>query len=104
MSGKSRLRTTMLPAVTAKVTVRASPAAAVIVVEDRHRGMLAANRQSLFEPFDRLDQSRGRESGRIGLGLAIARAAGLVHGGDTALSDQPKGGLRAELHLMLGGA
>lgn len=86
----------------AEVTVQASPAAVLIVVEDHGSGIPPGDRQSVLEPFHRLDSSRSRETGGVGLGLAIARAAALAHGGDITLSNRPEGGLRAELRLPRG--
>ncbi len=83
----------------AEVSVQASPDAVTIVVEDRGPGIPQAERQGVFEPFHRLDPSRSRDTGGVGLGLAIARAAARAHGGDILLADRPGGGLRVELRL-----
>ncbi len=77
---------------------------AKVVVEDRGPGIAEAERERVFEPFYRLDPARGEKSAGAGLGLAIARAAALAHGGEVILSDRPGGGLKAELSLSAGGA
>jgi hypothetical protein len=46
----------------------------------------------------RIEQSRGREAGSLGLGLSIAHTIIRAHGGDVRLSNVP-GGLRAEVVL-----
>ena len=55
--------------------------------------------EKVFDPFFRLEGSRGRDSGGTGLGLGIARDIARAHGGDLVLSNRPEGGLIAELKL-----
>ena len=45
--------------------------------------------------------SRSRETGGVGLGLAIARTIVHAHGGEISLANRPEGGLRATLRLPL---
>ena len=52
----------------------------------------------MFAPFYRLEESRSRETGGIGLGLSIARAIARQHGGDIILSSSNPG-LRATVVL-----
>ncbi|MGH6680191.1 MAG: ATP-binding protein [Bradyrhizobium sp.] len=52
-----------------------------------------------FEPFRRLDASRNRSTGGVGLGLTIARQAIRREGGRVTLSNRPEGGLRVEVVL-----
>jgi len=49
----------------------------------------------------RLEESRSRETGGIGLGMAIARSIVRGHGGEIALENRPGGGLRVTLRLPL---
>jgi signal transduction histidine kinase len=49
------------------------------------------------EPFYRLEESRSRETG--GVGLAIAQAIAQTHGGTVTLLNRPAGGLRAKIVL-----
>ena len=53
----------------------------------------------MFAPFVRLEGSRSRETGGIGLGMAIARSTIRGHGGDIALANRPEGGLRVTIRL-----
>ncbi|MDQ0996193.1 signal transduction histidine kinase [Phyllobacterium ifriqiyense] len=53
-----------------------------IVVEDRGPGIPDEMREKVFAPFFRLETSRNKQTGGIGLGLAIARAVARQHGGD----------------------
>ncbi|MBN3787351.1 ATP-binding protein [Burkholderia sp. Ac-20353] len=66
----------------------------VLTVDDDGPGIPLADRQRVFEPFQRLDSSRDRQTGGFGLGLAIVRRVALVHGGDVRLEDSPLGGAR----------
>ena len=70
-----------------------------IVVEDEGPGIPEADLERVFEPFVRLEASRGRDSGGSGLGLAIARGIARGHGGDIALANRAEGGLRATVAL-----
>lgn len=55
--------------------------------------------EALFEPFARLETSRSRDTGGVGLGLSIARSIARAHGGDVRLANRPEGGLCATLQL-----
>ncbi|WP_334173002.1 sensor histidine kinase [Sinomonas sp.] len=59
----------------------------------------AAERERIFERFVRLDESRSRESGGAGLGLAIAARITAAHGGTITAGDAPGGGCRFEIRL-----
>ncbi len=70
-----------------------------VVVEDDGPGIPEADLERVFEPFVRLDESRGRDTGGAGLGLAIARTVVRGHGGDIRLENRAEGGLRATVAL-----
>lgn len=72
-----------------------------IAVEDDGPGIPEAQRERVFQPFVRLDQSRSRETGGIGLGLTIARDIVLGHGGELSLHASARGGLKALVRLPL---
>jgi signal transduction histidine kinase len=55
----------------------------------------------MFEPFYRLDDARGRQTGGVGLGLAITERAVRFHGGRVSADNRPEGGLRVEIRLPL---
>jgi signal transduction histidine kinase len=74
---------------------------AVIEVDDDGPGMPESEIERVFEPFRRLESSRSRETGGIGLGLAVVRAVARSHGGDVVLRNRPDGGLRARVTLPL---
>ena len=71
-----------------------------IMVEDAGPGIPPADMEQVFAPFFRLEQSRNRETGGVGLGLSIARAIARHHGGDIVLENRPRG-LRATIRLPL---
>ncbi len=70
-----------------------------ICIDDDGPGIPEDQREAVFRPFFRLDNSRNPETGGTGLGLTIARDAVRGHGGDLTLEDAPGGGLRARLWL-----
>ena len=74
---------------------------AVIEVDDDGPGMPEAEVERVFEPFHRLEGSRSRETGGIGLGLAVVRAVARSHGGDVVLRNRVHGGLSARVTLPL---
>ena len=55
----------------------------------------------MFEPFYRREPSRSRETGGIGLGLAVVRTIARAHGGDAELQNRKNGGLTARVRLPL---
>ena len=74
-------------------------AAIEITVDDDGPGIPEEMREEVFRPFFRLENSRNRETGGIGLGLTIARDVMRSHGGELMLDRSPMGGLRAMLRL-----
>jgi len=83
---------------TASVSLLTSPTSIDIVVEDQGPGIPAAELEQVFAPFYRLEQSRNRQTGGVGLGLSIARAIARHHGGDILLAPNNPG-LRATVTL-----
>ena len=66
-----------------------------VVIADDGPGIPPHEMDRVFEPFRRLEQSRNRETGGVGLGLPIARNMLRAHGGDVVLKNRPEGGLMA---------
>jgi signal transduction histidine kinase len=83
----------------ARVALSTTDDAAVIIVDDDGPGIPEGESDRVFEPFYRLDASRNRETGGVGLGLAVVRAAMMAHGGQISLANCPDGGLRVTLTL-----
>ncbi|NBB15352.1 HAMP domain-containing protein [Caulobacter sp. SLTY] len=74
---------------------------AVIEIEDDGPGIPDHERERAFEPFFRGEPSRNRETGGIGLGLAVVRSVARAHGGDAELINREGGGLTAQVRLPL---
>jgi two-component system sensor histidine kinase CpxA len=74
---------------------------AVLRVSDSGPGVPADALGKLFEPFYRLDDARGRQTGGVGLGLAITERAVRFHGGKVAASNRDQGGLMVEIRLPM---
>ena len=70
-----------------------------ITVRDNGPGIPAVRREDVFRPFFRLEESRNRETGGSGLGLAVARSIVRRHGGDIFLEDAPDAGLLVRIIL-----
>lgn len=68
---------------------------AEVVIADRGPGLKPELLERVFQPFERGDPSRSRETGGIGLGLTIARAIARDHGGTLVLRNRDGGGLEA---------
>lgn len=86
----------------AKVSLRQGASTIDIVVEDRGPGIPDDMAEKVFAPFVRLETSRNRKTGGIGLGLSIVRAAARQHGGDIVLSNC-KAGMQAIISLPADG-
>lgn len=85
----------------ARVSVTRVGDRAEMRIEDDGPGIPEQDLDKVFDPFTRLETSRSRETGGIGLGLPIARAILRAHGGDVVLSNRAEGGLRATVQLPL---
>jgi signal transduction histidine kinase len=70
-----------------------------IAIDDDGPGIPATEIEKVFAPFYRLENSRNRETGGTGLGLAVARSAIRANGGDIKLINRTQGGLTALVTL-----
>ena len=71
----------------------------IITIHDAGPGDPEDKLEAVFAPFYRLDASRSRHTGGIGLGLSIARDMAKKQGGNITLKNAPEGGLVATLAL-----
>jgi signal transduction histidine kinase len=71
----------------------------VIRVWDQGPGIPEAELERVFEPFYRIEGSRGRDTGGTGLGLSIARNIAQLHGGTLIVRNLKDAGLEAVLTL-----
>ena len=85
----------------ARVRVYADGPSAVVEIDDDGPGVPVAELERVFEPFYRREPSRSRETGGIGLGLAVVRTIARAHGGDAELQNRKNGGLTARVRLPL---
>lgn len=83
----------------ARVTMTNEAKAVVVQIDDDGPGIPEDRLQHVFRPFVRLDESRSRETGGVGLGLTVARSVIYAHGGTVSLANRPEGGLRVEVRL-----
>lgn len=83
----------------AKVSIADAGDSFAILVEDEGPGIAEADRERVFHPFVRLEESRGRQTGGSGLGLTIALAVARSHDGSITLDNRAEGGLRVTLSL-----
>ena len=72
---------------------------AVIEVKDTGCGIPEDFRESVFQPFFRVDKSRSREKGGVGLGLSLVWEIAHLHGGDVRVRESGKTGTVIELTL-----
>ena len=66
-------------------------------VTDTGNGIPQELRERVFEPFFRLDKSRSRALGGVGLGLALVHEIVKVHDGSITIKDNPEGGTIFEI-------
>lgn len=72
-----------------------------VAIEDDGPGIPADKREDVFKAFYRIEGSRNKETGGVGLGLAIAKDIITSHGGKIELSDSSMGGLRVLISIPL---
>jgi len=70
-----------------------------IVIRDHGPGVPAADLERIFEPFYRVAESRDRDSGGEGIGLAITSQVMKAHGGSAKAQNANSGGLEVRLSL-----
>lgn len=83
----------------ARVTLRDGGVTLLVTIDDDGPGIPDGELDRVFEPFQRLDASRNRRTGGVGLGLAIVRQAVAREGGTVRLANRTEGGLRAEIAI-----
>lgn len=88
----------------ARLTLEPRGGGACLVLEDDGPGIPDHSHEKVFQPFQRIEGSRNRETGGTGLGLTIARSIFRAHGGEVTLHNRPasgedQGGLRVVMVL-----
>jgi len=83
----------------AHVALKPSTDAVIVTVEDNGQGIPPEEMEKVFTAFYRVEGSRSRETGGVGLGLAVVRTIVRAHGGEVTLENRREGGLRAVVTL-----
>jgi two-component system, OmpR family, sensor kinase len=78
---------------------RAEADGLVVVIRDRGPGVPASDLARIFEPFYRVAESRDRDTGGEGIGLAITSQVMKTHGGSAEANNRADGGLEVRLSL-----
>lgn len=72
-----------------------------VTIDDDGPGIPKEKREEVFKAFYRLEGSRNKETGGVGLGLSIAKDVITSHGGKIELQDSEMGGLRVLISIPL---
>ena len=83
----------------ARLTLERTDDLVTILIDDDGPGIAPEMAEQVFQPFFRLEGSRNRDTGGVGLGLSVARTIIRGHGGDIQLINRPEGGLRVTVTL-----
>ena len=86
-----------------KVSVTQEPEKVLIRVSDTGCGVPEEYRQSIFQPFFRVDKSRSREYGGVGLGLSLVWEIANLHGGCVRVEESSKKGTTIAVELPVQG-
>lgn len=85
----------------ARITLTSDAGHALLVIDDDGPGIPDDQLERAFEPFQRLEQSRNRQTGGFGLGLTIAQTILTGHGGSIVLANREAGGLMVTVTMPL---
>jgi len=77
----------------------AEPTSAVLTVRDHGPGVPESELVNIFRPFYRIADARDRQSGGVGLGLAIVNRIAHLHGGRVSAKNAVDGGLQVEFEI-----
>jgi signal transduction histidine kinase len=83
----------------AEIELRCEEAVLVVAIRDRGPGIPPGDIDHVFRPYYRVDKSRNRATGGVGLGLTVAQGIVKGHGGEITLENRPGGGLEARIVL-----
>lgn len=83
------------------VSVERREAGLTVSIRDRGPGVPAGELERIFEPFYRVAESRDRDTGGEGIGLAITSQVMKAHGGTARADNRAEGGFEVRLDLPL---
>jgi two-component system, OmpR family, sensor histidine kinase CpxA len=83
-----------------KVTAWQEGETTVLEVMDQGPGVPTESLSRLFDPFYRVDLSRTRETGGVGLGMTIVKTCVESCGGRVEAANRPEGGLQVQIRLQ----
>ena len=83
------------------ITVTSEEKQLVIRIADTGCGIPEQYRESIFQPFFRVDKSRSRENGGVGLGLSLVWEIATLHGGDVRVEKSSEKGTTIAVKLPL---
>jgi signal transduction histidine kinase len=84
------------------VSVARTAGGVAILIRDRGPGVPEKDLERIFEPFYRVAESRDRDTGGEGIGLAITAQVMKAHGGAAKAANAQEGGLEVRLNLPAG--
>ncbi len=87
---------------TVRIAVTEEENRLVIRVADTGCGIPEQYRESIFQPFFRVDKSRSRENGGVGLGLSLVWEIAALHGGNVRVEESSEKGTTIAVRLPLG--
>ena len=83
------------------VSIRKEQHQALLHIADTGCGISEAYRESIFQPFFRVDKSRSRQMGGVGLGLALVKEIAVLHGGNVCVESSSEKGTTFAVRLPL---
>jgi signal transduction histidine kinase len=81
------------------VTLKARGRNCLIIIEDEGPGIPEAELEQVFSPFYRGEHSRSRDTGGVGLGLAVTKDIIQAHSGQIRLHNKKPQGLRVVVYI-----
>ena len=84
-----------------RITVTEEEKRLIIRVSDTGCGVPEQYRESIFQPFFRVDKSRSRENGGVGLGLSLVWEIVTLHGGEVRVEESSENGTTIAVKLPL---
>lgn len=84
-----------------RITVTEEEKRLIIRVSDTGCGVPEQYRESIFQPFFRVDKSRSRENGGVGLGLSLVWEIVTLHGGEVCVEESSEKGTTIAVRLPL---